>query len=429
MSVPKVIFKNNFVYQWHIGEFDMIDYMERPQAFQKSESLLNMDSEDYDFIQYMENDEKSDGCFSATTDKMTPKEIFAFRQNEKNSQREGCPKYIQIISFDNNFLRENGLIAGSSPNLSKIKFITRIAMNKLVESEPKFDTDNVYWCGAIHLNTDNIHVHVSMLEKNRREDRIKKYKDGDMISVDAFDKLKSAVISEIIKNDNRTQQLTKLEREILLPKFQEQFTNTTAQMINLINILPPEGAWQYNRPKMKPYRSMIDSCVNNIFNSSEELTEKFKEYNAKLDEMCEYYKDVYGEGQRAKYLSYKTNRLKDFYQRAGNSLLKELAVLKNNCDDFTPKPIPQLDDILPDTTRENSTGKTFNKAKNSDRFYQKRKYRWLKSKNSYKQKCAINSLNRLYREYEYKTQRLIEQFEYEQAQQEQTLAENYDRTY
>ena len=332
MSTPKVVFKNKFTYEWHIGSGDLLDYYQRPQAFRKSSSLQNKENSDYDFINYMQNDEKSDGCFSSTSDFMTEEEIENFRKLERNSQSEGCPKYVQVISFDNKFLEENGIIVGGNLDTARIKAVTRTAMNKLIESEPKFDKDNVYWCGAIHINTDNVHIHTSLLEKHRRENRQTKYKDKDMISVEAFDKLKSAVASSIIKNDKRTEELTRLEREILLPKFKENFTNTTAQMQHLIKILPKEEGWQYNRPKMKRFRPEIDKCVDNIIQSNPELRGRFTEYLAKLDSMSEFYKDLYGEGNRYKYLEYKTNKLNDFYARAGNQLLKELVILKHTPD-------------------------------------------------------------------------------------------------
>lgn len=94
-----------------------------------------------------------------------------------------------------------------------------------------------------------------------------------MISVAAMDKLKSTVVNSIIKDNPKVRELQHIERELLLPKLRECYTNTTAQMYNLIGILPKDKGWQYNRPKMKKYQPEIDRVVKNVINSNAQLKE------------------------------------------------------------------------------------------------------------------------------------------------------------
>ena len=51
----------------------------------------------------------------------------------------------------------------------------------------------MYWTAAIHTNTDNVHIHYAILEKERRVER-----ENDTIEVEAFDALKSKVANKII---------------------------------------------------------------------------------------------------------------------------------------------------------------------------------------------------------------------------------------
>ena len=68
----------------------------------------------------------------------------------------------------------------------------------MISTSNKLDNDNVYWTGAIHTNTDNIHIHFSICEYERREDRCKVYRDKDCIEVKAFDKLKSKIVNRVL---------------------------------------------------------------------------------------------------------------------------------------------------------------------------------------------------------------------------------------
>lgn len=321
--MPKVIFSNSFTYNWHIGADDLLAYYERPAAFFPKSAQEH--SPYYDMYDYMANNEKSDGVFTADSDLLSAAEIDKYREFEKVSQSEGCPKYVQVVSFDNTFLEENHIMINGVVDRSKLRNVFRQAMAALIESEPKFQNDNCYWTAAIHTNTDNIHIHSSLLEYHRTEDRQKKYKDADMISVQAMNRLKSVVASRMIEKNDRTKEHTRIERELLLPSLKKSFTNTTEQMSELRRILPPEGGWQYNRPKMKRYCPQIDAVVNNIISSNDDLNKLFCRYKQSLDSLADYYKEFYGKGEHDQYLSYTANKLDDFYARAGNSLLKYLS--------------------------------------------------------------------------------------------------------
>ena len=300
----------------------MLSYMERPQAFYPK---AKSPTADYDLYDYMANDEKSDGLFTADKDLLNAAEVEQYRQYEIQSNAEGCPKYVQVVSFDNSFLEENHIMVNGVVDKGKLRSAFRKAMAALIEKEPKLDPANCYWTAAIHTNTDNIHIHSALCEYHRIEDRANKYRDKDMLSVEAMNRLKSKIANELIETNDRTKEHTRIERELLLPSLKKAFTNTTGQMLELRRILPPEGGWQYNRPKMKRYRAKIDAVVDNIINSNEELKNTFAAYKSTLDDLTEYYKEFYGEGRTDQHLLYAANTMNDFYARAGNSLLKALS--------------------------------------------------------------------------------------------------------
>ena len=341
---PGVIFNNHFIYDWHIGTGDYSDYAQRDEAVTKEENILpDYDSysvlndpkilddqsksiheslkSEYDYFNYMRNEEKSDGLFDATRDKLTTDEINQFREYEKISKKEGCPKYIGIASFDNDFLRENNLIIGDQINIPAIKNAARKGMNALINKSDKLIASNCYWTAAIHTNTDNVHIHYQLLEYHRLENRCKTRKDKDMIERSAMERLISVIATSLNAND-LTKDLTEYERNILMKQVKYNFSNSLAKIEELTEKLPNNRGWQYNRLD-KSTQNQIDNCIRSIISENAELTQQYKNYLTKIEAVQNNSKRRYGEGSH--YTDYKETRLhgKDgFYSRVGNSFLK-----------------------------------------------------------------------------------------------------------
>ena len=269
----------------------------------------------------MRNKEKSDGLFDATRDKLTTDEINQFREYEKISKKEGCPKYIGIASFDNDFLRENNLIIGDQINIPAIKNAARKGMNALINKSDKLIASNCYWTAAIHTNTDNVHIHYQLLEYHRLENRCKTRKDKDMIERSAMESLISVMATSLNAND-LTKNLTEYERNILMKQVKYNFSNSLAKIEELTEKLPNNRGWQYNRLD-KSTQNQIDNCIRSIISENAELTQQYKNYLTKIEAVQNNSKRRYGEGSH--YTDYKETRLhgKDgFYSRVGNSFLK-----------------------------------------------------------------------------------------------------------
>ena len=147
MSTPAVVFSLGFTYDWAIGGYDFLEYMDRPEAFDKTRHL---NDEYKDFIDYMSNSEKSDGLFNAQSDLLTESDKEKYRQLETVSRDAGCPKYYGVVSFDNSFLIENGLMTSEGKlDVHGIKELGREGINAMISTSNKLDNDNVYWTGAI----------------------------------------------------------------------------------------------------------------------------------------------------------------------------------------------------------------------------------------------------------------------------------------
>lgn len=324
-KTPGVIFKQSFVLSDSTGSSfsGYLDYMNRPQAFDKEK--YQDDSLYKNYLGYMDSREKSDGLFDINSDRLDEMQKENYQKLYDESQAKGCPMYQGVISFDNDFLREHGLMAGEEKlDKRRLKEIARQGMTAMLEAS-HLDITNTVWTAAIHTNTDNIHIHFSLIEKEKVKRRF------DKIEVEAFDKLKSKAANLII-GDKKVREISALYRDALIPGLREQMRAGNIPAEELIKQLPDNIPWEYNRESFAPYRQLVRGCIDKMIQSDPQTAEDFKKFNAALDSYSTDLMRLYGQGNRKLWERYKGNKLEDFYARAGNSLLKSLRGIADNGD-------------------------------------------------------------------------------------------------
>ena len=334
---PAVVFSLGFVYDWKIGGYDFMEYMSRPEAF-CADNHIGDDEYDpknsfkgSDFLTYMSNEEKSDGLFDNTRDCFTDEDKEVYRAYERQSRTEGCPKYYGVMSFDNDFLKEHGLLSPDGKHLdtARLKELGREGINELIHSNPKFKDSNVYWNAAIHTNTDNVHIHYSICEYHRLEDRRQTTAGQDLIPISSFNKLKSTVANRII-GDEHLQRIRKARDEI---RTQFAAASTREQLAALLDVLPAnilrgnKEQAGYNSRYVKRYQAPIQSVVKNIIGGDPELQGLVQQFDAAVHDGQEIYRRIYGEGSQELYLNFSENRYRDLQERLGNEVLNGVRAL------------------------------------------------------------------------------------------------------
>lgn len=143
-----------------------IDYMNRKDAQEsKDKDLIKYGEIRYqDYNNYMGNPEKTSGLFTATKDKLSADDIDELKQNFDQAQENESILWKTVISFDNEWLKENGVYEEENNyiNTDILMDATRNCMRTMLEKEG-LDKSAV-WSAAIHYNTDNIHIHVGTVE-------------------------------------------------------------------------------------------------------------------------------------------------------------------------------------------------------------------------------------------------------------------------
>ncbi|WP_124098199.1 relaxase MobL [Ruminococcus sp. Marseille-P6503] len=332
---PGIIFSLGFEYNWKIGGYDFLEYMERPEAFNPIYHLNDEFNPQNrykggDFLTYMSNEEKSDGLFDNEKDRLTQTDKQRYRRLERVSRDEGCPKYFGVVSFDNQFLLEHGILTQRGDghfnlDVKKLKELGRLGINKMISENSKFDADNVYWNAAIHTNTDNIHIHYSICEYHRKEDRkiTQKGNKQDCIDVKAFNALKSAIANRIIGNEH-VKQLTEL-RDIIRKGVRAY--GPKEQLLKLMMQLPEnvlkssKQKCGYNSGYVKRYRPLIDSITDSAIRSDPELFRMGKLFSEMTEKSQLLYRKTYGVGNQALYKNFRKNKMNDLKERCGNEVL------------------------------------------------------------------------------------------------------------
>jgi len=303
-----------------------LDYMDRPEAFQEvrtfngdvweTEQLHRSDPVFGGYMDYMRDDEKSDGIFSADADRVTPAQVESFKEYFNRSQTKGCPLYRGVISFENDFLVEQGLAFDSDLDRSRLKEITRESITRLIQLS-QLDPDNLKWTGAIHTNTDNVHVHFAMIEEKKIE---RKY---DMLPQKAIDQAKTAVVNKLIGSEASILR-TALLRDDLLPAMKRATSNQGEILLDLFPLLPEDVRWEYNRKSFEPYQKYVNATIDKIIASDPNVKQPFDAYLKNLDDYTLKLRRYYGDGDRRLWENVKPDRLQEFYERAGNALLQEV---------------------------------------------------------------------------------------------------------
>src|SRR5699024_4024373 len=179
MVRPAVVLKSKFIVPGSKEYKDYVNYIDRDSAKTKQVVSFKHKSdglEDFKifhaFMDYMGDEEKDGELFTNTKDTLDEREEKHVKEMFELAQKNGSPMWQDVISFDNDWLEEQGLydLETHTLNEEKIRQATRSAVKEMLRNE-NMDEETVIWSGAIHYNTDNIHVHIATVEPHRSEER------------------------------------------------------------------------------------------------------------------------------------------------------------------------------------------------------------------------------------------------------------------
>lgn len=352
-----------------------INYMDREEAVKK-EHLPDFDlfaAENFGlfsgYMDYMGNPEKAhaqdkpekiSGLFTANRDNLSKEEIKSLKSAFRTAQAKGSLMWQTVLSFDNDWLKEMGIYKDTGLDEKRFQTCARAAIGKMLESE---NLKNAIWTAAVHYNTDNIHIHVGIVEPEPMRKK-KKFKQWEIIQKDGkwqYKRQKNPATGKMEKVPVVDASGRQLESEEYIGKFKLQsLKNAKAEMMSFLQMdkashseinkvnqrirenivgslkayalyededfrtlyeaiyekLPSDKrTWKYGYQKMNPLRTEIDALSEAYIKKY--CTDEFEMFSVNLRKKEEEYQKAYG-GETNHYAE---KQIKELYHRMGNAIL------------------------------------------------------------------------------------------------------------
>lgn len=295
---------------------------------------------------YMSNPNKTSALFTNNYDQAPQEVIQYMKRYFEEGQKNQSPLWQMVFSFRNEWLIENKYL-DSETNQLKAQHIyqaTRLAIAELEKREGLKGE----WTGAIHYNTDNIHVHVGYVEREPTREWIF-YKHPTEPSKTGW-QFKGKFLQKNIKATRRTfvnelmqnkEQLSMLETYVTHQKkaaesCKEQFTQGKYEQLfkELIQKLPDnQYFWKYGFAQRHNFKTELDKLVNLYMETDGQET--MKEILPRLQKISEEYEEAYGNPRNEPtYFDKQLYGKNGLYSRIGNMVLQEA---KNHPDLFVKR--------------------------------------------------------------------------------------------
>lgn len=341
--VPAVVLKSQFVISNDKAFDKYINYIDRDDA--KVKKVIEYKHDDptdefkvfHKYMDYMDDDKKDGELFTDDRDLLSDDDFKKIKKGYQIAQKNGSPLWQDVISFDNDWLEEQGLYdpVTHSVNEDKLRDVSRKAVDELLKQE-KIKPETMLWTGSIHYNTDNIHIHLAMVHPDPiGQKKTFKDKEGKLVKQfkgkrkqKSLDRMKSKVANEILDRNKDLDRISKLLRDPVNQKRKfdlSGYEKTKDLFLKAIPLLPNDmRQWKYGYNSVdaaRPYIDKISRIYLEDFHSDE-----MKELHDELDKQEEINERLYGSG--SKFNQNKTNRLYEgrdsLMYKMGNAVLEEM---------------------------------------------------------------------------------------------------------
>ncbi|MGN0173638.1 MAG: MobP2 family relaxase [Acutalibacteraceae bacterium] len=422
---PGVVIVNRFTSPGSKQFRNYINYINRENAVRNenfSKFVIPEIADDLknfgEYNEYMGNPNKTTELFTDDKDNLTDDEKQQLKNTFEIAEQNQSLMWQTVISFDNKWLQENNVLNPETNELDedKTKNCARLCMEKILEKEKI--KDSAIWSGAIHYNTDNIHIHIAvvepipsretkmlrtikfnsewvkehisseLLDKVQTNKKINAYREkryninyskiidelktevekgskkplkvgnyikinedfsieisfnGEKSEIPMMAELKNEVETQvgvfkqssiragksfIVNEISNTAELQKNINDIIRKNIYGNIKNQSIakdralrkQFLSIYRQLPADRRlWKYGMNAMKDLRPQIDQLVNMFVLQNN--AEDWQALNVALDKQTEVFLRGYGLSNAD---DYKDNKIREFYQRCGNAVLKEL---------------------------------------------------------------------------------------------------------
>ena len=292
-----------------------IDYIGREEAIRNEKFSRYSLYEDY-----MGNPSKTTGLFNADSDLMNEDEKINAQKLFRKAQKNNSIMWQDVFSFDNDWLKEQGLYNPITKELDEVKIKDAVRKSIDYSLGKKDILESSVWNGAIHYNTDNIHIHVAICEPEPTVHRGKRTQK-------TLDEMKSKFVNELLNSNENYKDINNIIRSEIIGENNNSLVlkdkKLKSLMKDVIKNLPDDKRhWHYGYNTMNDSKKYLDEMAKYYIDTYKKV--EFNELLTKLNKQELILKETYGVGNRAKYKDYKQSKIDDLYKRMGNAFLSEI---------------------------------------------------------------------------------------------------------
>lgn len=338
--------RNEIINLLHSEEKDFdgfLGYMKRSEAIlnepdtqKKIDSFINSEMFNNKFFEQQAT--QYTGLFTSNRDNLTNDEVKKYEEIFLKAQENDSFLWQDVVSFSEEFAKESGLIDSKTNEVAQSKIIEATRKMMQLSFEKENMTETGLWVASVHVNTDNLHVHVATVEtvntrpmktfidENGYEYRQRK----GMRKQSTLDQMKYTFFNAIHSEKDLLVRINELRNELIkdiLPKsFNHAKENQKIQ--KLLRSIEKEAQ---NIPQGKrkwAYKTQSDKNKKNIQEVLKILLKEnsaYKEFREKARQYSDTRQEAYGQSKYGKKdnQNYR-NRMNDLENRLGNSLLKQI---------------------------------------------------------------------------------------------------------
>ena len=330
-NVPGVIIKSKFKLPQATRRArrytTYLNYIDRPETKARSHQFEN-------YHDYMEDELKSSGLFTATQDRLSAKEREQLREVFRRAQENGSILWQDVISFDETWLQQVGVKESCYIDEQRLMQATRNATTLMIDKEQML---HATWAAAIHYNTDNIHVHIATVETvHPRERGKRKPKTIEKMKAQVVhtladrtheqEKLDAFIRDEVLAH-KRNRSTLSVSNRVLHPELVRQYKAIQKQLPN------DRRHWYYNMNAMQELRPSFDRFTDTYL--ATHFEKEHAAFKQRLDTEVAFYERSYGSASQAS--AYRKTKEQDLYTRMGNAILSEMRESDKSPPELTKK--------------------------------------------------------------------------------------------
>lgn len=277
-------------------------------------------------LNYIGDTLKTDNVFNEQSYSLSKEEMEHIHQQFDLAQANKTPLWQFVYSFDNDYLKASGLLTQDGVLYDKVFKDATIASVTFFKEKMELN-HTMTWVGGIHYNTDNIHIHVAVVETESSREKITKgkYRGQYRASLPkgTLKQMRSLHARTLFKRSPHLIRIPEIMRQNLNQSLKEinltQQRHVRKRLMELVEQLPEDRRlWRYNMNVMQPYHREINELTRIMV--LEKHPELFEELYRRLSEQQAIYTDMYGKTSS----NYRDNKLQELDAMLGNTLLKKL---------------------------------------------------------------------------------------------------------